>query len=154
MSRQAAPTAPGQRGYALLVVTIAIVSLLASGALLSIHLNSRMMLLRDQDRNFSLQTLLDSGYSQAGSALSANSRYAGYELLQINGGEVRVHVEIAVGGGGRPRGYFRRVRLYANYRGETRAAEGFIWVETDGAEPLFYGLEPLQAPQGEITTVW
>lgn len=130
-----------RRAFALFTVLIAVLLLLGAGALLVLHVQVRMALVRDQQRNMALQSLLDSGYAVVAGTVREDYGFDGELELELDGGLVRMEIDRIVGLGLPPG--LRHVDMTAFYRGEVRRAEGFLRIPSPGAAPELYGLEPV-----------
>ena len=130
------------------MVMIAVLLLLGAGALLVLHVQVRMALVRDQQRNMALQNLLDSGYAVAAGSMREDYGFDGELEVELDGGLVRMEID-RVFVLGQPPG-LRYIQMTAFYRGEVRRAEGFLLLPSPGAMPELYGLEPVPLGDRDI----
>ncbi|MEM8996375.1 MAG: hypothetical protein AAGF23_16430 [Acidobacteriota bacterium] len=151
--RRAAPAseAPDPRakptGFALFLVLMAVLLLVAAGALMALHIQHRLGEVLDLERNLHLQALIDSGYAFAAAQVARDYGYSAVVDLELDGGVVEVDVVHAVTFG-QPQG-LRRVELRASYRGKVRRARGLLFVERPGERPQLYGLESVPLEPGD-----
>ncbi|MEM1181056.1 MAG: hypothetical protein AAGM22_22130 [Acidobacteriota bacterium] len=140
------PQSARDRGFALFIVLMAILLLVAAGAMMSLHILNRMALIRDQERNLHLQALVDSGYAYAASRIAADRGYSAIVELELDGGVVEVDVEVITGLVVQPG--LRQIGLRAEYRGEVRRGRGLLRIRPDGRLELF-GIEPVPLQQSD-----
>ena len=110
------------RGYVLLVALFVTTFALAAGALAAGALHWRMQLLRQQERDLRLTTLLDAAMARAMAELVEDASYGGTEGESLGGGKYsisaqregsnRVNVRLQVVYGGVGRGAFAVLELY------------------------------------------
>ena len=112
----------GERGIVLYMVLVIVLLLLAAGAILGAHLQKRMAIFRDQQRNMHVQALLDTGMATAMAVMDQDFQYQGTQRLNIDDGTVTAHVAFSSVSG------VRDVRITAKYRGETRRARAVVRV--------------------------
>lgn len=112
-----------RRGIVLYLVLVIALLLLAAGAVLGVHLQKRMGVFRDQQRNVHAQALLDSATAVAMSLIHQDFKYQGVVTQKLDKGEVKIEVRFGAGSG------LRDVLLTAQFRGETRRAEVRIQAE-------------------------
>ena len=112
-----------EQGVVLFMVLVIALLLLSVGAVLGFHLQKRMDIFRDQQRNLHVQALLDSGMASALASLRDNHLYQGKQELELDGGEVEVVVSYGSGTG------LRKVEITSKFRHETRRSEGVIRAE-------------------------
>lgn len=108
-----------RRGVALFFVLTVAVLLLAAGAILGLHLQGRMMIFTDQQRNLHADALLDSGMATVLAELNRDRRAQGSQTVSLDGGEVKVTITAV--------GVDRRsIEVVSSYRGKTRRGLGLV----------------------------
>lgn len=120
--------APTGRGYALFAVLVAVLLVMAAGALLMTHAVRRMALLTDQYRDLHVQALVDSGVSLALAQIRQDYGYEGSSTASLDGGRVVIQIT-------RTSLQLRQVALRSFYRGESRSAQVTVFVETPASLP-------------------
>ena len=114
-----------QRGIVLYMVLVVVLLLMAAGAVLGIHLQRRTAIFHDQQRNFHVQALLDSGTAVALSDMKQDFQYQGSRTVSIDGGSVVTSVRFTSKTG------IRELRVTSKYRGESRRVSATVRVEKD-----------------------
>ena len=122
MVRRPVPVNRERRGLALLFVLAVAVLLLAAGAVLGLHLQGRMMIFRDQQRNLHADALLDSGLATALAEINRDRSARGSQKVALDGGEVTLTITTV--------GVDRRsVEVVTSYQGKARRGIGLVEVK-------------------------